>query len=100
VTARVCELLHDLSASACETGAARECLVPLTHYDVASLIGATRQTATSVLNKLERSGIIALGRGWIRVKRLAELQAYAGAALAAVLQVFSCLCRLGDIPLM
>jgi CRP/FNR family transcriptional regulator len=101
VSARVCELLHDLSASTCEIdAAARERLVPLTHYDVASLIGASRQTTTSVLNKLERSGIIELGRGWIRVKYLKALQTYAGLILAAGLQVFPHLCQLADIPLM
>jgi CRP/FNR family cyclic AMP-dependent transcriptional regulator len=101
VPARVCELLREVSASTFEIdSAAREYLVPLTHYDVASLIGASRQTTTSVLNELERSGIIELGRGWIRVKCLEDLQAYAGLIFAASLQVFSYLCQLADIPLM
>ena len=72
--------------------------MPLTHYDVASLIGASRQTTTSVLNELERSGVIELGRGWIRVKRLKALLTGTGLILAASLQVFSCLCQLADIP--
>lgn len=78
VSARVCELLHEISTSAAEveTGAT-DYLVPLTHHDVASLIGAARQTTTTVLNDLERRGIIELGRGWVRVKRLKELQTYA-----------------------
>lgn len=78
VSARVCELLHDISTSAAEveTGAT-DYLVPLTHHDVASLIGAARQTTTTVLNDLERRGIIELGRGWVRVKCLKELQTYA-----------------------
>ncbi|HXG67198.1 MAG TPA: Crp/Fnr family transcriptional regulator [Blastocatellia bacterium] len=101
VSARVCELLHELSVSASEIDAtAREYLVPLTHYDVASLIGASRQTTTSILNQLERSGIIELGRGWIRVKCLKDLQTYVGSILVTSLQVFSCLCQLTDIPLM
>jgi len=70
VSGRICELLHELST-------ASDYLVPLTHQDVASLIGAARQTTTTVLNDLERRGIIELGRGWIRVKRLKELQTYA-----------------------
>jgi CRP/FNR family transcriptional regulator, cyclic AMP receptor protein len=99
VSARVCELLHELSASASEIGAAaREYLVPLTHYDVASLIGASRQTTTSVLNELERSGIIELGRGWIRIKCLKDLQRCAGFILLACLQGISHLCQLADIP--
>jgi CRP/FNR family cyclic AMP-dependent transcriptional regulator len=100
ISARACELLHELSVSTSEIDApANGYLVPLTHYDVASLIGASRQTTTSVLNKLERSGIIELGRGCIRVKRLKDLQTYAGSILVTGLQVFSYLCQLADIPL-
>lgn len=77
VSARVCELLHELAVGNFETGPpALDFLVPLTHQDVASLIGASRQTTTSVLNDLERRGVIELGRGWMRVKRLKELQTY------------------------
>ncbi|HXQ71007.1 MAG TPA: Crp/Fnr family transcriptional regulator [Pyrinomonadaceae bacterium] len=79
VSARVCELLHDISTSSAEVETGNtEYLVPLTHHDVASLIGAARQTTTTVLNDLERRGIIELGRGWIRVKCLKELQTYVG----------------------
>ena len=78
VSGRICELLHELSTSSAEfENAATDYIVPLTHQDVASLIGAARQTTTTVLNDLERRGIIELGRGWIRVKRLKELQTYA-----------------------
>lgn len=83
VSARACELLHELSTSAAEMEpVASDYLVPLTHHDVASLIGAARQTTTTVLNDLERRGIIELGRGWVRVKRLKELQTYASVFLA------------------
>ena len=88
VTARICELLHELSVGASEIDEASQHLVPLTHYDVASLIGAARQTTTTVLNDLERCGIIELGRGWVRVKCLKQLQTYAGMALAISLQTF------------
>ena len=78
VSGRICELLHELSTGSAEfESAATDHIVPLTHQDVASLIGAARQTTTTVLNDLERRGIIELGRGWIRVKRLKELQTYA-----------------------
>lgn len=78
VSARVCELLHEISTSTAEGEANNtDYLVPLTHQDVASLIGAARQTTTTVLNDLERRGIIELGRGWVRVKCLKELQTYA-----------------------
>ena len=78
VSARICELLHELSTSSIEVETvASDYLVPLTHHDVASLIGAARQTTTTVLNDLERRSIIELGRGWIRVKCLKQLQTYA-----------------------
>ena len=77
VSARICELLHELSTGSAEfETVASAYLVPLTHHDVASLIGAARQTTTTVLNDLERRGIIGLGRGWIRVKSLKALQTY------------------------
>ena len=89
VSARVCELLHEISTSATEAEtAATDYLVPLTHHDVASLIGAARQTTTTVLNDLERCGIIELGRGWVRVKCLKELQTYAGLVLSLFLPAF------------
>lgn len=90
VSARVCELLHEVATNAAEVeAAASDYLVPLTHYDVASLIGAARQTTTTVLNDLERRGIIELGRGWIRIKRLKELQTYAGLLIAAFFSLVS-----------
>src|SRR5215510_4141035 len=89
VSARVCELLHELSTSASDNEiASSDYLVPLTHHDVASLIGAARQTTTTILNDLERRGIIELGRGWVRVKRLKELQTYTSLMIAFTLQTF------------
>jgi CRP-like cAMP-binding protein len=87
VPARVCELLHELSANAMPAGEVHQSLIPLTRQDVASLIGASRQTTTSVLNDLMRCGFIELGRGWVRIKSLKDIQAYAGLLLAG-LQVF------------
>lgn len=78
VSGRICELLHELSTSSTDFETVRtDHIVPLTHQDVASLIGVARQTTTTVLNDLERRGIIELGRGWIRVKCLKQLQTYA-----------------------
>lgn len=82
VSARVCELLHELAVDGSEPLTACDYLVPLTHQDVASLIGAARQTTTSVLNDMERRGVIELGRGWVRVKCLKDLQTYAGVLTA------------------
>ena len=89
VSGRICELLHELSTSSIEVETvASDYLVPLTHHDVASLIGAARQTTTTVLNDLERRGIIELGRGWIRVKCLKQLQTYAAILFAFCLNTF------------
>ena len=100
VAARVCELLHEISTtSAAAAAAAPELLVPLTHHDVASLIGASRQTTTTVLNDLERRGIIELGRGWIRVTHLKELQVYVGSLALACAQLIFHHCQLADVLL-
>lgn len=88
VSARVCELLHELSTSASDSeNSSHDHLVPLTHHDVASLIGAARQTTTTVLNDLERRGIIELGRGWVRVLCLKDLQTYSSLLLTIGLQL-------------
>ena len=97
VPARICELLHELSAHALPAGEAHQYLIPLTHQDVASLIGASRQTTTSVLNDLMRRGFIELGRGWVRIKSLKDIQTYVG-LLFAFMQVFLHLRQLADIP--
>jgi CRP/FNR family cyclic AMP-dependent transcriptional regulator len=98
VAARVCELLHELSAGTRPAQSfGQEYLVPLMHHDIASLIGASRQTTTSVLNDLERREIIELGRGWVRVKCLKKLQTYVGGLLFAAPQIFFMLCQLADI---
>jgi CRP/FNR family transcriptional regulator, cyclic AMP receptor protein len=88
VPARVCELLHELSACALPAGGGHQSLIPLMHQDVASLIGASRQTTTSVLNDLMRRGFIELGRGWIRIKSLTDLQRYISTLLFVGLQCF------------
>ena len=98
VPARVCELLHELSAYALPGGGGHQPLISLMHQDVACLIGASRQTTTSILNDLMRRGFIELGRGWIRIKSLTDLQRHISTLLFVGLQVFLHLRRLADIP--
>jgi len=98
VPARICELLHELSACALPAGGVHQSLIPLMHQDVASLIGASRQTTTSALNDLMRRGFIELGRGWIRIKSLTDLQRYISTLLFVGAQVFLQVGRLADIP--
>lgn len=46
----------------------------LTHEEIASLISSTRQTLTTILNRLEKSGIIELGRKTIKIKDMERLK--------------------------
>lgn len=98
VPARVCELLHELSTNGPSPGEVHQSLIPLTHHDVASLIGASRQTTTSVLNDLMRCGFIELGRGWVRIKSLKDIQTYVSWLLFTGMQVFLHVRQLADIP--
>jgi CRP/FNR family transcriptional regulator, cyclic AMP receptor protein len=99
VPERVCELLHELAAYTLPAqGGGQQSLIPLMHQDVASLIGASRQTTTSILNDLMRRGFIELGRGWIRIKSLTDLRRQISTLLFVGLQVFLHLRRLADIP--
>lgn len=49
----------------------------LTHAEVASLIGCTRQTATTFINKLEEEGLLAFSRQEVHVPSLKRLEAQA-----------------------
>lgn len=48
--------------------------VPLTHKDIANLIGLTRETTSAELKRLERSGIITKKSGQFRVRKLEKLK--------------------------
>lgn len=47
----------------------------LTHAEVASLIGCTRQTATTFINKLEDEGFLSFSRQEVHIPSLKKLQA-------------------------
>lgn len=49
----------------------------LTHAELASLIGCTRQTATTFINKLEEEGLIEFTRQHIRIPSISKLEALA-----------------------
>jgi len=49
----------------------------LTHAEVASLVGCTRQTATTFINKLEEEGLLEFSRQQIRIKSINKLEAQA-----------------------
>ena len=48
--------------------------VPLSQTELASLIGATRETTSTTLNLLARQGLLTLGRRLVRVKSLEVLR--------------------------
>ena len=52
-----------------------ELRIKLSHQDLASIIGSTRETVTVVLGELQSEGLIELGRRKIIVKNLDLLQA-------------------------
>ncbi len=57
--------------------------VPLSQAELASLVGATRETTSTILNTLERRGLLRLGRRLLHVPSLEALRA-AAAQRAAV----------------
>ena len=46
----------------------------LTHAEVASLIGCTRQTATTFINKMEEEGLLSFSRKEVRIPSLKKMQ--------------------------
>jgi CRP/FNR family transcriptional regulator, cyclic AMP receptor protein len=50
----------------------------LTHAEVASLVGCTRQTATTFINKLEEEGLLQFTRQQIRIHSISKLEQLAG----------------------
>ena len=73
---RVVRLIHELSGSHGERlGNRRAIRLPLSHQDLASLVGLTRETVTHVLGQLQADGLIRIERRRLTVldeRRLAE----------------------------
>jgi CRP/FNR family cyclic AMP-dependent transcriptional regulator len=66
VRTRICTLLESLFRKAGDqkTGRIR---IPLTHQDIANLVGSSRETASLCLSELKKQGIIETGRRKIRI---------------------------------
>lgn len=72
VASRMAQMLLD---QAQEQGS---CLsLGLTHQEIASLIGTTRETASLTLSRLMRLGVLAYDRRTLRIQDIARLRAYA-----------------------
>jgi len=75
VERRILLLLAELADSMESVADAQR--LPLTQNDVATLVGATRETTSTTLNHLQRRGLLRLGRGVIEVFSVEALQAAA-----------------------
>jgi CRP-like cAMP-binding protein len=64
-------------AEAIGSGSAGERSIPMSQGELASLVGATRETTSTTLNSLARRGIVSLGRRQLRVPSLETLRARA-----------------------
>lgn len=73
VEQRILHLLADLAGALPEQpGRAAE--IPLAQSEIASLVGATRETTSSTLNQLERRGLLILGRRYVEVPSVDALR--------------------------
>jgi CRP-like cAMP-binding protein len=69
VTTRVSELLLNLAEQHGKAaGSPGELKIKLTHQDIASLAGVSRQTATEILDRLKSQGLVELGHRSILIK--------------------------------
>jgi len=76
---RMLHILLELAESHGDrTGNRVEIRVPLSHQDVASLIGVTRETATLTLGQLQTDGLVEVSRRRIVIRDLAGLRGEAG----------------------
>jgi len=76
VTGRVAGLLQRLDANhALCAGNINNRDIPLTHQDIADMVGCCRQSVSETLGELKRVGAIACGRNRVRVVDRAALQA-------------------------
>ncbi|MEW5975778.1 MAG: Crp/Fnr family transcriptional regulator [Acidobacteriota bacterium] len=77
VTTRVSELLLSLAE---QQGKAADkhgnFMIKLTHQDIASLAGVSRQTATEILDRLKSEGLVELGHRSILIKNKPGLEAF------------------------
>jgi CRP-like cAMP-binding protein len=52
--------------------------VPLTHQDIADLIGASRATVTEVLDTLQKKGLLQTKRKFLKINKLDEIERLSG----------------------
>jgi CRP/FNR family transcriptional regulator len=85
VEQRILLVLSDLAVVFDQNGAGENnVLVPLSQSELASLVGATRETTSTTLNGLERRGLLRLGRRNLTILSSGALRAAVGGTLEAV----------------
>lgn len=84
VEVQVAKLLIDLSACY-GTRVDRSILVniPLTHQDIADMIGASRQCVSATMSNLKRSGVLSTKRRFLCIAKFNKLVALAGLSASA-----------------
>jgi CRP-like cAMP-binding protein len=78
----VAQLAETIGSGATSPGSQGERSIPLSQGELASLIGATRETTSTTLNSLARRGILSLGRRQLTVPSLETLRAKAAERFA------------------
>ena len=79
VRTRLAEQLLALGEHGRETPDGRELAFPLTHHEIAALIGTTRETVSVELQRLRREGLILIRRRQIVLRDLSRLRVHARA---------------------
>jgi CRP/FNR family transcriptional regulator len=75
VTSRIIKLILRLSARYMRDQGSGICLdFPLTHQEIADMIGASRQTVTSALSELKKEGILSVEQHCIHIRNPARLE--------------------------
>jgi CRP/FNR family transcriptional regulator, cyclic AMP receptor protein len=77
-TARISHVLIEFLRSAGTQGSSPSFPLMLTHAELASLAGTSRETVTRLLNQFEREGIISRSDSVVTVRELPELERLAG----------------------
>lgn len=74
VTSRIIKLILRLGASCTEGANEKQLNYPLTHQEMADMIGTSRQTVTSVLGQLRKKGVVSMDHHCIRIENQVELE--------------------------
>ena len=63
-----CRVGWDAVGAACSVGKEVFLNIPLTHQEIADMVGTSRQTVTSVLSSLKRQGVLSIDNRRIHIE--------------------------------